>query len=122
MVQIGSLFKNFTEKDIKETFKERTRKDVIDEFYDIMRKHALEGQIEAKERQYATGIRQKIWPVPRYMAISSKLDGLRTVSELEWYLGYCKEAKNFSKCFYFNLKAKEPANVPPDRIALSSHL
>lgn len=103
-MQLGTLFQSFTEKDIKKTFKERTRKDVIDEFYELLVKQAKEEQEEAKRKQYATGVKQKIWPLPKYVIIMKKLDGLQSVTELEWFLGFCKEAKHFSRCFYFKLK------------------
>lgn len=103
-MQLANIFQQFTEKDLKKTFKERTRKDVIDEFYEILLKQAKDEQEKAKRKQYETGIKQKIWPLPRYVVIMKKLDGLQTVAELEWFIGICKEAKHFSKCFYSRLK------------------
>jgi len=106
-MQLSNIFETFTEKDLKKSFKERTRKDVIDEFYEILVKQAKEEQELAKIKQYNTGIKQKIYPLPRYVVIMKKLDGLQTVADCEWYLGFCKEAKHFSRCFYFNLKPVE---------------
>lgn len=103
-MQIGNIFQTFTEKDLKKSFKERTRKDVIDEFYKLLVEQAKEEQELAKRKQFNTGIKQKIWPLPKYVIIMSKLAGLQTVAELEWFLGFCKEAKHFSRCFYFKLK------------------
>ncbi|MGV8131822.1 MAG: hypothetical protein ACP5N7_07020 [Candidatus Pacearchaeota archaeon] len=98
MTQLGLIFQNLSHKEIKNSFKERTRKDIIDEFYEIIIKQAKEEQEIAKRKK------AKVYPLPRYMVIRNKLDGLKTVAELEWYLGYCREAKHFSKCFYSQLR------------------
>lgn len=99
-MQLNLIFQNLTPQDIKKSFKERTRKDVIDEFYELIIKQAKEGQELARFIQRETGVKQKIWPLPLYVKIAMALQGLQTVQELENFLGYCKEAKHFSKCFY----------------------
>lgn len=97
-MQLGLIFQNLTRQEIKKSFKERTRKDVIDEFYEIIIKQAKE------EQEIAKKIKAKVYPLPRYIVIRNKLDGLKTVAELEWFLGYCKEAKHFSKTWWWSLK------------------
>jgi hypothetical protein len=103
-MQLGLIFQTFGQKEIKESFKERTRKDVIDEFYKILVEQAKEEQEKARLKQYQTGIKQKIYPLPKYVVIMRKVEGMQTVADLEYYYGRCKEAKHFSKYFYFHLK------------------
>tara|TARA_R110000868_G_scaffold240257_1_gene494737 strand:- start:713 stop:1048 length:336 start_codon:yes stop_codon:yes gene_type:complete len=106
-MQLGLIFQSFGDKEIKQTFKERTRRDVINEFYEILVTQAKEEQEKAKMREYQLGVKQKIYPLPKYVVIMKKMDGMQTVADLEFFLGYCREAKHFSRCFYFNLKAVE---------------
>ena len=106
-MQLGLIFQTFGDKEIKQTFKERTRKDVINEFYEILVAQAKEEQEKAKMREYQLGVKQKIWPMPKYVVIMKKMDGMQTVADLEYYLGMCKEAKHFSKYFHFNLRPVE---------------
>lgn len=42
---------------------------------------------------------------PSFYAIKMAQSGMKSVRDLEWFYGYCKEAKNFSSTWWWSLKA-----------------
>lgn len=106
MLNIADILKSIPEKDIVKSMRPLSRKDLIDEFYEELRKQTMLEQRTAMMRQRETGMKQKIWPVMPYMVVRNRLDGLKEVWELSWFLGYCKESSNFAKCFYYMTSTK----------------
>lgn len=42
----------------------------------------------------------------KFYSVKMAQSGLKTVRDLYWFYAYCNDAKNFSKCWWWSLKAK----------------
>lgn len=98
-MHISGLFENITIKDLKPP----QRKDIVKRFVEHLH-HDVEVENE-KERALAYSQHRKPFirkpPAPAFVAF--KMSHLK-VDDLWFFLGYCKEAKHFSKTWWFSLK------------------
>lgn len=98
-MHIGGLFNNITIKDLKPP----KRSDIVKKFVEYLDKDTD----EENEKELKLAFYQRRTPVirkhikPSFVAF--KMSHLK-VDDLWYFLGYCKEAKHFSKCWWFNLK------------------
>jgi tRNA A37 N6-isopentenylltransferase MiaA len=104
MKDMASLFEGLEIKDLAKSIKPRTRRDVENMFYEELKKwHQLDEKDELR-RANIERRKPKLWKMIPYPRMVMMLKGMKTVAELEWFLGYCKESKHFAKCFYAKLR------------------
>lgn len=101
-MHIAALFENVTIKDLKPP----KRNDIVKRFVEALQKDV---EIEnEKERLIAYHQHRKPVirkpPAPSFVAF--RMSHLK-VDDLWYFLGYCREAKHFSKCWWHSLKAVE---------------
>jgi hypothetical protein len=91
-MEIASLFENYIEKKkaVAPTFKSE-RAEIISKFVD-----ELNSERTGKYKPLS----------PAFVSMKMSRAGLKTNSDLYWFLGYCKDARNFSKCWWYALDAK----------------
>ncbi len=64
---------------------------------------------EAMNRYRGQGPKPKKWPHQQARTVAIRLSHL-DISQLEWFLGYCQEAKHFGKCFWYRLSTTNARN------------
>ena len=92
---------NLSIEEAYKAIKPRTMKDVKDEIYEhLLKCHKQDTDLELKTA-FVQKRKAKLYPKPSYVGMLGRLAGCKTIADLEWLLGYCKEAKHFSKTFYW---------------------
>jgi hypothetical protein len=101
-MHIAGLFENITIKDLKPP----KRNDIVKRFVEALEKDVdIENENERK-MAYIQHRKPFIRKSPSPSFVAFKMSHLK-VDDLWYFLGYCKEAKHFSKCWWFSLDTKK---------------
>lgn len=101
MTHISGLFANVTIKDLKPP----KRSDIVARFVESLQNDVRienEREIKTAYHQHRKPVIRKA-PAPSFVAF--RMSHLK-VDDLWYFLGYCREAKHFSKCWWFSLDTK----------------
>lgn len=85
------------------------RRDLVKQFVDRLHADTEKGNEEEKIKAHAMGRKPKLWPKVSARLVAVKMAHLN-ISELEAFLGRCKEAKHFSKCWWWSLNPNSVSN------------